>query len=297
MLVCVIGEDLPLGQAISQQLQSDGVTVIGVSNALYLAGGDAFHQYLSVQNQADFIIHAAEMSWWQAEEEPDLAEMVNLRACSVVVEFAGLWKAAVIFLSSFMVFDGTKKNPYISANSGQPLNVHGHTKVAAENYFLEKHPKTIVIRLGWLLDACSDSWLGHLIDRLLKGEVLEGYKNVNLSPTAVEDVARVIAAVLKQLECKIEVWGLYHYGGTEPVSHEKLVRAIQYQVIGQEAPEVQIVAVNFIAEESSVELPKNGVLGCIKLRNTFGIKQLPWKRYLPSLVERRLAKRNKREAE
>jgi len=286
VLVCLTGADLPLGQAITRRLQSQGISVFEVSNALLTEDDSVLSKHLESTKPADYIIHAGELGWHEAENHPRQAELVSLECCPSIINFAGLWHAPIIFLSSFMVFDGAKKNPYISANSGQPLNAYGQIKLATENYILENYSSALVLRLGWLLDEGQHGWLGVLLQKILAGEVVKAYSDIELSPTAADDVARVIDAILKQLDCGINVWGLYHYAGTEPVSHEALIRAIQYQVLGQHLDESQIETLLFDSSDYELKLPKNGVLGCIKLRNTFGIKQLPWRRYLPVAIQK-----------
>ena len=288
MIVCLTGEDLPLGQAISQRLRSGGIEVVGIENALFIKSDKEVRDYLSALTPTDYIVHAAELSWEQAEQNPADAQKMNVHSCLLISDYARKCDAPLILVSSFMIFDGAKKNPYISANSGQPLNVYGRTKMDAEASLIENYPRSLLIRLGWLLDADRNSWLGKLLRQLLKGETVVGYTNVKMSPTPVDDVARVIDAILKQLNCGIDVWGIYHYAGTEPVTHEVLLRTIHYQAKGQDLLESQIVSDKYQPDNSQIKLPLNCVLGCIKLRNTFGIKQLPWRRYLPTLIEQQL---------
>jgi len=290
VLICLTGVDLPIGQMVKQRLVSQGVIVEGVSNALTLSSEPkVLDEYLATIPKVDFVIHGAELDWQRAEENPAQALRQSVLACSTIVNFANNRDVPLILLSSFMVFDGSKKNPYISANSGQPINAYGHAKLAVENFVLENYSRSLLLRLGWLMDESATGWLGCLMQQLLTGQTVSAYTDIVLSPTATVDVARVIDAILKQLACGIDVWGLYHYAGTEPVSHENLVKAIQYQALGQDLQESQIVVNVFCPSEQGIQLPKNAVLGCIKLRNTFGIKQLPWRRYLPALVEKHLS--------
>ena len=293
-IVCVTGIDGALGQAITKRIESSGYVVRGVPMEHLNLATDALVRQLKKLGKARYIINAAELSDLnRAEQHPDLAYQANVSSCEAISEVALEWGATVIHLSSFQIFDGHKKNAYISANKGRPINVYGRTKFQAEEFLQKRLEKLIIIRLGWLLDVGSDGWIARTLSDWLEDRKVRSYPDVELSPTAADDVARVINAVLKQLGCGVNVWGIYHYASAESVTHEELTRALQYQSYGQDAPEGQIISEAQPKETNGtdspqtaeVRLPKNGVLGCIKLRNTFGIKQLPWRRYLPAMVE------------
>ncbi len=284
MQVCVTGWDLPVGRAIRARLETQGVQVCGIETAMFLQEA-ALTKALQQLPRADYVIHAVELDVEASQEHPEQAKQLNTMSCFPVMRQAKIWRSPIILLSSFLIFDGDKKNPYISANTGTPLNAYGATKVEAENILLEQYPETLVLRLGWMLDSESSSWSGRMINRIFARETIRAYENLEISPTAAEDVARVIDAIIKQLECEIDVWGVYHYAGVEPVSHAELVKAIQYQACGQGASASQIETADIDELAEQLPLPHNGVLGCIKLRNTFGIKQLPWRRFLPAILE------------
>ncbi len=46
------------------------------------------------------------------------------------------------------------------------------------------------------------------------------------NPTPVDDAARVIISVLKQLDCAAPLWGTYHYAGHEATTPLALGQAI-----------------------------------------------------------------------
>jgi len=293
-IVCVTGIDGALGQAITKRIESGGYVVKGVPMEHLNLATDALVRQLKKLNKARYIINAADFSDLnRAEQHPDVAYQVNVASCEAISEVALEWGATVIHLSSFHIFDGQKKNAYISANKGRPINVYGRTKLQAEELLQKRLEKLLIIRLGWLLDVGVDGWIARTLGDWLEDRKVRSYPDVELSPTAADDVARVIGAVLKQLGCGISVWGIYHYASAESVTHEELIQALKYQSYGQEAPDGQIISQPQPEEMNAtdspqieeVRLPKNGVLGCIKLRNTFGIKQLPWRRYLPAMVE------------
>src|SRR5690606_14580004 len=107
------------------------------------------------------------------------------------------------------------------------------------------------------------------------------------NPTAPDDVARVVVAMVKQILCDADVWGTYHYAGAEIVSQLAFARAAAEHFM--ETREV-VELIKAATQEQVAELnePQNASLGCVKIRNTFGIKQRPWRNYLGAYVEQRV---------
>jgi dTDP-4-dehydrorhamnose reductase len=107
------------------------------------------------------------------------------------------------------------------------------------------------------------------------------------NPTPVDDAARVIISVLKQLDCAAPLWGTYHYAGHEATTPLALGQAILTEArllhpLAIEAPTAQAHA----ARADAAEEPQHGVLACKKILHTFGIKPRAWRAGLPSLLDR-----------
>ncbi|WP_020407606.1 SDR family oxidoreductase [Hahella ganghwensis] len=286
VVICLTGIDLPIGQAIRKRLEASNCLVQGVLSEHFNLATDSLVREFKKLEKSHYIINAAELADLEkAEKHPDLAYQYNVKSCEAIVEVAKEWKASVIHLSSYQVFDGQKKNPYISANKGRPLNAYGRTKLQSEELLQEQLEEHLILRLGWLLSAGDSGWMVDCMRQWQADTPVSCLEDVELSPTASEDVARVVDAIIKQLNCGVSVWGIYHYASAESVSHEELTRAVYYQAYGQDAPQNLLLSRRLETAAMDYLLPRNGVLGCIKLRNTFGIKQLPWRRYLPAMVE------------
>ena len=96
----------------------------------------------------------------------------------------------------------------------------------------------------------------------------------------VRDLARVITAVVLQLDCGAEVWGTYQYAGAEEITLYELGLAIA----GLPGIPAGIRVVDDVPDWATLE-PANATLICTKIRNTFGIKQLPWRSGLSDELE------------
>lgn len=290
-MILVTGIDLPIGAAIAAQCAAVQLPAIGLAAELCRLPAERLAAQLSVLPGLSLIIHAFEdLDWFGAQQSPEVAHQLNVGVTEVIAEFASQRQVPVILLSSFLVFDGHKKNPYIAANEAQPLSVYGRTKWEAERRLHDRLSKALILRVGWVLDIHEDGWLDRQIQAVIDGRALAVAEGATFNPTPVRDIARVVAAIVRQLGCGIEVWGDYHYGASDAVTHAELVRAIGSALAGLLpgcAPRYAAMEDPSVTLEG-VPMPHNGSLSCIKLRNTFGIKQRAWRTELPGLISARL---------
>jgi dTDP-4-dehydrorhamnose reductase len=81
-----------------------------------------------------------------------------------------------------------------------------------------------------------------------------------------------MTAIVKQIDCGAEVWGTYQYAGAEDISLYELGLAIA----GLPGIPSGLRVVDEMADWATLE-PVNATMICTKIRNTFGIKQVPWR--------------------
>ena len=145
----------------------------------------------------------------------------------------------------------------------------------------------MLLRFGWVLDDSIDGVLGRFLTRAETARELLLADDRRGNPTPVDDAARVILSVLKQLDCAAPLWGTYHYAGNEATTPLALGQAIlgeasQLRQLAVEAPTAQAHA----ARPDAFEEPQHAVLACKKILHTFGIKPRAWRSGLPTLLDR-----------
>jgi len=102
-------------------------------------------------------------------------------------------------------------------------------------------------------------------------------------PTPVADIARVIAAIHDQLDCGAMPWGTFHYESADPTNAYEfaevvLAAAMQYWPMGEGAVQLRSAPADSAADVYPL-------LNCQRLRDTFGIQQLPWRRTISSVLK------------
>ena len=92
------------------------------------------------------VIHTAAWSDLErCEGDPQKAFHINATATEILAELSRRFEFRLIFISSDMVFDG-RKGSYTETDSVNPLNVYGHTKLAAERFIQTAAENFVIAR-------------------------------------------------------------------------------------------------------------------------------------------------------
>lgn len=100
-----------------------------------------------------------------AEEEQELAFLVNAYGAQNAARVAREMEARYILISTNYVFDG-KEGPYFETSPCHPINVYGKSKLEGERLSLAEHPSTCIIRTSWLFGRGGKNLISSLIDLL-----------------------------------------------------------------------------------------------------------------------------------
>ncbi|OGB63257.1 MAG: hypothetical protein A2Y94_09895 [Caldithrix sp. RBG_13_44_9] len=162
------------------------------------------------------IIHTAAMaSIDECETQPELAQRTNYSATCRLVDFAARRKIRFIFISSDVVFDGTKGN-YSENEEPYPVNFYAQTKIAAEKYVMENLPDAVVVRpalfYGLALDG-RPSFTETMLQHLYAGKQIYTFTDQYRTPILVNDLVSALWELVENSYC-----GYLHLGGPQKVS-------------------------------------------------------------------------------
>ncbi|WP_018404826.1 sugar nucleotide-binding protein [Marinobacter gelidimuriae] len=268
MHVLVVHDYGPLGRVLLEQLRATSLQVspLLVSNT---ASVDLAALESWIPADTDLIVNALWLADPEsAQERPDDVKRAALSLPLALGEFARDRNIAMLQLSTCYIFDGRKQTAYIASNPGQPVNQLGVWQWECEQGLRGLLTRHIILRTGWSL--------GRFI-RKVQASTAAGTR-LSLpgrcvgQPLAVTDLARVMRAIIQQLDCGAEVWGTYQYAGSEGISLYELGLAIA----GLPGIPEDLHLVDEVSGWGQLE-PVNTRLVCTKIRNTFGIKQVPWR--------------------
>lgn len=202
----------------------------------------------------------------QAEQAPEETRHRLHDLPVALAQRAAFHAIAMMSLSSCQIFDGRKQQAYIASNPGNPLSVLGRCQWDCEQALRSRLPRHLILRVGWSLARFMERVSRHDPARTLY--LSSRYQG---QPTTWPDCARVMTAMVQQLDCGAEAWGTYQYAASETVSLYDLGLALLDQLPGNQRPHLVDEEAPWMRLE-----PANAVLNCRKTRHTFGVQQLSW---------------------
>jgi len=156
-----------------------------------------------------------------AEEEKELALMINCIAIEKITEICNHHQIKLIHYSTDYVFDGTKGDLYTEEDETAPLNVYGQSKLAGERIVAEKAHDFIIFRTSWVFGDGMQNFIYKLRQWARNNKVLKISCDEVSVPTFVDDIVHVtLQATNKNLE------GLFHLTNTGYASRYEWARHV-----------------------------------------------------------------------
>ncbi|MCY1410424.1 dTDP-4-dehydrorhamnose reductase [compost metagenome] len=225
--------------------------------------------------------------WFQADEVSDVRLAAQERGVERLAELCQHHGIILLQPSSYRVFDGSRATAYSEKDETVSLSLRGQAIWRMEQSVRATCPKHVLLRFGWLLDDSRDGLLGRFLSRAERDDEICLADDRRGNPTPVDDAARVLLAVIKQLDCQAPLWGTYHYGGHEATTSLALGQALLSEARSLHPLKVQdITPQAHAARPDAQDEPQNAVLACKKILHTFGIKPRAWRAALPTLLDR-----------
>jgi dTDP-4-dehydrorhamnose reductase len=188
--------------------------------------------------------------------------------------------------SSARVFDGLKSTPYTEKDECIPGDGLGLVQARLEKSLALQYARYVVLRFSWLLDATLDGQFAKLLDQLHGEQPVQIAEEWRGNPTPVEDAARVLMAILKQLDCEAPLSGVYHYGSTEPSSWISFAKSLAQELMASSKLDNDPVirSIPFDKQMEAGWEPQNAVLASRRILLAFGVKPRPWRSQLAHLL-------------
>ncbi len=285
--ILVTGAAGQVGSALAAAAGADGFfKVIALSKEqLDITDADAVRACLD-KYLPHYVVNCAEYNRVDsAEKEAEQSYAINRRGVELLALACGELSVPMLHLSTDYVFDGHYASGYTEDDEVAPLGVYGKSKWQGEELLRQLLPRHIILRVSWVFSAAGNNYVLRTLSQCHGQDSLVAVDDRRGCPTSAADIARVLVAVVKQLESGAEAWGTYHYTGAEVTSLYGFTREIM--AMAGEHESLRCQALSPVAAEDfpyEAQRPISSVLVCRKLLNTFGIRQRPWRNELSAVM-------------
>lgn len=236
--------------------------------------------------QPDIVINASSYNDpVMAENEPSRCFRINRDAIAELADCCQREGCGLVHISTYRVFDGLKEGAYTEKDSPNPVGVLATSRWQAEQQIRQRCDRHIIVRLSWVISEHRNNLLPYLLEQVTSKKELAVVSDQLGCPTPADDAARVITAMLQQLDCGADAWGTYHYAGAEPVSENSFAEIVIAEASQYQSLKVRKLRMVKVSEREGIQPPANASLSCNKILNTFGVHTRPWRSTVSRLVK------------
>ena len=244
---------------------------------LDITNRDAVMEFVK-NNEIDCIVNcAAYTAVDKAEENEELANLLNNIAPGYLAEAVETRGGALVQISTDYVFDGTAHIPYRETEPTCPNSVYGRTKLAGEQNAQAHCKNTVIIRTAWLYSIFGNNFVKTMIRLGKEKEQLGVIFDQIGTPTYAGDLANAIMTVIN----KGIVPGVYHFSNEGTISWYDFTKAI-HRIAG-----INTCKVNPLHTEeypTPAARPHYSVLDKTKIKQTYGIEVPYWEDSLADCI-------------
>ncbi len=277
--ILIIGAGGRLGGVLNDHLAAHHPTIALSRQNLDLLSPEAIKTTLRGFDFTHVFITAALTAVDYCETHEEEAFAVNAVAPGVISEIAAEKGAHVTCISTDMVFDGSKVEPYLESDQTDPISVYGASKLAGERRVLAASPDNLVARVSWVFGPGRPAFPEWIINQACANMNLTLPGNKIGCPTYTLDLIEWLEALVLGLEDG-PASGVFHLCNSEPCTWRdwgqfciESAREAALPIITEKIEGIPVDSVAaFIARR-----PVNSALGTEKFTRLTGIHPRSWR--------------------
>ncbi|MCK9400836.1 MAG: dTDP-4-dehydrorhamnose reductase [Bacteroidales bacterium] len=236
-------------------------------------------QFLSQQN-IDVVINCAGYTAVdRAEEEPDLAILINRDAVVNLVQACKKYDIYLVHISTDYVFDGKNQRPYREDDKPHPTSSYGKSKLAGEEAVMACLEKGMIIRTAWLYSSFGSNFVKTILKKGSEKGKLDVVNDQVGCPTYARDLAVIILKILPKA-LSIHQFEIYHYSDEGECSWYDLAKA----AVKLANIPCQVNPVTSEEYPQQAPRPFYSVLDKTKIKEQFGITIPDWRESLRECI-------------
>jgi dTDP-4-dehydrorhamnose reductase len=256
-----------------------------------LASPDSILELLD-RAQPDIIVNAAAYTAVdRAEQEEDLATLVNGGAVRAIGEWAARNQAFVVHFSTDYVFDGDARSPYPTDAPTAPIGAYGRGKLVGELALRASGAHHLVLRTAWVYAAHGQNFLRTMLRLGAERDQLRVVADQHGAPTSTNlIVAGTVEALKRWLQlpeaARGELEGTYHLVASGETTWHGFASAIFEQAVQHgllaRKPDVQAIGTDDFP--TPAKRPAYSVLDNTRFQKQFAFTLPHWSDGLAEVI-------------
>lgn len=281
--ILITGGDGQLGNAIREASKnfSDFKLIFTDIQDFDITKAESVQSYLS-QEHYDYLINcAAYTAVDKAEEEKDLAFMINASGPENLAIACEQNNCRLIHISTDYVFDGYGHIPYKEDMETKPPSVYGQTKLAGEEAILKNSNSALIIRTSWLYSEFGNNFLKTMLKYGAERDELRVIFDQIGTPTYAGDLAMGILQIVESNQI-FERSEIFHFSNEGVISWYDFAK----EIMDFAKLSCKITPIESWEYPLPAPRPNYSVLNKAKIKKQFNLSIPYWKDSFKSCLEK-----------
>ena len=215
-----------------------------------------------------------------AEDEEDLANLINGEAPGAMAIVCADLNIPLVNISTDYVFDGSGEKAWDTFDLTNPQNAYGRSKLKGERAIKASGADYAILRTSWVVSAHGNNFLKNMLRLSESQESLNVVDDQIGGPTPAQDIARACMEIVQQLINEPKKSGIYHFSGRPDVSWCQFANTIFKQ-----ADRKTFARPILTSEYPTPALrPINSRLDCSLTESIFNITRPSWRQGLRGIL-------------
>jgi len=217
----------------------------------------------------------------RAEEEEELATLINATGVDNIVNALAGSDCRLIHISTDYIFDGNSPVPYLEDDLPSPVSAYGRSKLAGEKAAM-RWPRTMTLRTAWLYSSYGNNFIKAILHKAGASQDINVVFDQAGSPTYAADLAAAILEIISGViqNRHLFVPGIFNYSDEGVCSWFDIAT----EIVAEADSRCRVVPVRSSEYPSRVRRPAYSVLDKSKIRECYNLDIPHWRTSLNNCI-------------